>query len=120
MDGEWKHIAVALFCAASVSVLLLKWRGKQKVKRKLQRVREKREKELEQAEEAVRRFRTQVRTLASLGSSPRFTNICVIYTLLSSVSSGYSFDFVLYTLRNRRELIPSRGPRNLALNKMPV
>ncbi|XP_026999164.2 vitamin D3 hydroxylase-associated protein-like [Tachysurus fulvidraco] len=59
MDGEWKSVAVALLCAAGVSVLLLKWREQQKVKRKLQRAREKREKEVGQAEKAVNRFKTQ-------------------------------------------------------------
>ncbi|XP_026999162.2 vitamin D3 hydroxylase-associated protein-like [Tachysurus fulvidraco] len=59
MDGEWKSVAVSLLCAAGVSVLLLKWREQQKVKRKLQRAREKREKEVGQAEKAVNRFKTQ-------------------------------------------------------------
>ncbi|GAA6086239.1 vitamin D3 hydroxylase-associated protein-like [Tachysurus ichikawai] len=59
MDGEWKSVAVALLCAAGVSVLLLKWREQQKVKRKLQKAREKREKEFGQAEKAVNRFKTQ-------------------------------------------------------------
>ncbi|KAK2858264.1 hypothetical protein Q7C36_006183 [Tachysurus vachellii] len=59
MDGERKSVAVALLCAAGVSVLLLKWREQQKVKRKLQRAREKREKEVGQAEKAVNRFKTQ-------------------------------------------------------------
>ncbi|XP_060723404.1 fatty-acid amide hydrolase 1-like [Tachysurus vachellii] len=59
MDGEWKSVAVALLCSAGVSVLLLKWREQQKVKRKLQRAREKREKEVGQAEKAVNRFKTQ-------------------------------------------------------------
>ncbi|KAF7711920.1 fatty-acid amide hydrolase 1-like [Silurus meridionalis] len=59
MEGEWKRVAVALLCAAGVSVFLLKWRKQEKVKRKLQRAREKREKELGQAEKAVQHFRTQ-------------------------------------------------------------
>ncbi|XP_060776108.1 fatty-acid amide hydrolase 1 isoform X2 [Neoarius graeffei] len=59
MDSEWKRVAVPLLCAAVVSVFLLKWRKQQKVKRKLQRAREKREKEFEQAEKAVGCFKTQ-------------------------------------------------------------
>ncbi|KAK3556644.1 hypothetical protein QTP70_011294 [Hemibagrus guttatus] len=59
MDGEWKRVAVPLLCAAGVTVLLLKWRDQQKVKRKLQRAREKREKEIEQAEKAISRFKAQ-------------------------------------------------------------
>ncbi|KAF4078821.1 hypothetical protein AMELA_G00185860 [Ameiurus melas] len=59
MDAERKRVAVALFCAAGVSVFLLKWREHQKVKRKLQRARDKREKELGQAEKAVSCFKTQ-------------------------------------------------------------
>ncbi|MCI4375048.1 hypothetical protein PGIGA_G00104530 [Pangasianodon gigas] len=59
MDGEWKRVVVPLLCAAGVSVFLLKWREQQKVKRKLQRAREKREKELGQAEKAVNCFKTQ-------------------------------------------------------------
>lgn len=59
MDAEWKGVAVSLFCVAGVSVFLLKWREHQTVKRKLQRAREKREKELGQAEKAVGYFKTQ-------------------------------------------------------------
>ncbi|KAG7326171.1 hypothetical protein KOW79_009572 [Hemibagrus wyckioides] len=59
MDGEWKRVAVPLLCAAGVSVLLLKWREQQKVKRKLQRAREKREKEIQQAEKAISLFKAQ-------------------------------------------------------------
>ncbi|KAG7326172.1 hypothetical protein KOW79_009573 [Hemibagrus wyckioides] len=56
MDGEWKRVAVPLLCAAGVSVLLLKWREQQKVKRKLQRAREK---EIQQAEKAISLFKAQ-------------------------------------------------------------
>ncbi|XP_053539823.1 fatty-acid amide hydrolase 1 isoform X1 [Ictalurus punctatus] len=59
MDAEWKGVAVSLFCVACVSVFLLKWREHQTVKRKLQRAREKREKELGQAEKAVSYFKTR-------------------------------------------------------------
>ncbi|KAF5897062.1 vitamin D3 hydroxylase-associated protein-like, partial [Clarias magur] len=59
MEGEWRSVAVALLCAAGVSVFLLKWREKQQVKRKLQRAREKREKEIKQADKAIRSFKTQ-------------------------------------------------------------
>ncbi|XP_053492952.1 vitamin D3 hydroxylase-associated protein [Ictalurus furcatus] len=59
MDAEWKGVAVSLFCVACVSVFLLKWRELQNLKRKLQRAREKREKELGQAEKAVSCFKTQ-------------------------------------------------------------
>ncbi|MCJ8729207.1 hypothetical protein PDJAM_G00103410 [Pangasius djambal] len=59
MDVEWKRVVVPLLCAAGVSVFLLKWTEQQKVKRKLQRAREKREKELGQAEKAVSCFKTQ-------------------------------------------------------------
>ncbi|KAF5897060.1 vitamin D3 hydroxylase-associated protein-like, partial [Clarias magur] len=59
MDGEWKSAAVALLCTTGLSVFLLKWRDQQKVKSKLQRAREKREKEIKQAEEAIRSFKTQ-------------------------------------------------------------
>ncbi|MCI4375046.1 hypothetical protein PGIGA_G00104510 [Pangasianodon gigas] len=59
MDGEWKRVVVPLLCAVGVSVFLLKWREQQKVKRKLQRAREKREKELGRAEKAVSCFKTQ-------------------------------------------------------------
>ncbi|MCI4375047.1 hypothetical protein PGIGA_G00104520 [Pangasianodon gigas] len=59
MDGEWKRVVVPLLCAVGVSVFLLKWREQQKVKKKLQRAREKREKELGQAEKAVSCFKTQ-------------------------------------------------------------
>ncbi|XP_026801453.3 fatty-acid amide hydrolase 1 [Pangasianodon hypophthalmus] len=59
MDGEWKRVVVPLLCAAGVSVFLLKWTEQQKVKRKLQRAREKREKELGQAKKAVSCFKIQ-------------------------------------------------------------
>ncbi|KAM9482519.1 vitamin D3 hydroxylase-associated protein-like isoform 1-T2 [Clarias gariepinus] len=59
MDCEWRSVAAALLCTTGVSVFLLKWREQQKVKRKLQRAREKREEEIRQAEEAIRSFKTQ-------------------------------------------------------------
>ncbi|KAM9483194.1 fatty-acid amide hydrolase 1-like [Clarias gariepinus] len=59
MDGEWKCVAVALLCTVSVSVFLLKWREQKKVNRKLQRARDKREKEIRQAENAIRSCKAQ-------------------------------------------------------------
>ncbi|KAI4889973.1 hypothetical protein NFI96_024360 [Prochilodus magdalenae] len=57
MDREWTSVVGALICGTGATVLLLKWVGHQKVQKKIQRARARRDAELSQAQQAVQEFK---------------------------------------------------------------
>ncbi|KAL7891123.1 hypothetical protein AOLI_G00005990 [Acnodon oligacanthus] len=57
MDHEWTSLVAALICGTGVTVIFLNWLGHQKVQKKIQRARARRDAGLSQAQQTVQEFK---------------------------------------------------------------
>ncbi|XP_016339359.1 fatty-acid amide hydrolase 1 [Sinocyclocheilus anshuiensis] len=59
MDMNWTPVIAATVCGTGALYLLLKWRNNQKIQKKILNARKRRDKSLQQAEQAVQQFKIQ-------------------------------------------------------------
>ncbi|XP_016416399.1 vitamin D3 hydroxylase-associated protein-like [Sinocyclocheilus rhinocerous] len=59
MDINWTPVIAATVCGTGALYLFLKWRNNQKIQKKILNARKRRDKSLQQAEQAVQQFKIQ-------------------------------------------------------------